>query len=265
MIRNRLKLSERLMMSAGMVTKGNRLADVGCDHAHTSIWLVKNRIVSKAIAMDVRTGPLEKANENIMLYGLSGVIETRLSDGLDALGEGEADSIVIAGMGGTLTVQILNNGLNKAAAARELILQPQSDIGMVRRFLREHGFSVVQEKMCIEDGKFYNAMRAVPEIMQHELKNAYGKGIDKSLAASDHEKDIPKKENSIILQEVYDEYGELLLKEKNPVLKELLFVLKRKNERNLDRIEASGNERGLAKKQELEREREILKAALGFF
>ena len=244
--RHKIKLSDRLMMSAGMVTRGCCVADVGCDHAHTSIWLVKQGIVSKAIAMDVRKGPLEKARENIRLYGLEGIIETRLSNGLEALKAGEADSIVIAGMGGTLTVDILNNGLGKAAAAGELILQPQSDIGMVRRFLRENGFSITQEKMCIEDGKFYNAMRVVPGSYCEEI-------LDK------------RKTDGNELAELYDEFGELLLKSKNPVLKELLIVLQRKNERNLASIKASENERGIAKKRELERERECLKRALEFF
>ena len=141
-------------MSASMVTPGSRVADIGCDHAHTGIWLIQNGIASKVIAMDVRKGPLKKAHENLKLYGLEGTIETRLSDGLEKLNEGEADTVIIAGMGGTLTVEILKKGLEKIAAARELILQPQSDIGMVRRFLRENGFSITQEKMCKEDGQF---------------------------------------------------------------------------------------------------------------
>lgn len=224
-------------MSASMVTTGSRVADIGCDHAHTGIWLIQNGIASKVIAMDVRKGPLEKARENLKLYGLEGTIETRLSDGLEKLNEGEADTVIIAGMGGTLTVEILKKGLEKIAAARELILQPQSDIGMVRRFLRENGFSIIQEKMCKEDGKFYNSMRAVSGIKP---------GADEMF-------------------QVYDEFGELLLKSKDPILKELLSILKYKNERNLASIEASENERGQNKKNELQREKECIERALLFY
>ena len=224
-------------MSASMVTTGSRVADIGCDHAHTGIWLIQNGIASKVIAMDVRKGPLEKAHENLKLYGLEGTIETRLSDGLEKLNEGEADTVIIAGMGGTLTVEILKKGLEKIAAARELILQPQSDIGMVRRFLRENGFSITQEKMCKEDGKFYNSMRAV-----HGIKP----GADEML-------------------QVYDEFGEILLKSKDPILKELLSILKYKNERNLASIEASENERGQKKKTELINQQNLIIEALNFY
>ena len=77
-----VQLSMRLRAIAGMVTKGNRLADVGCDHGYLSIWLVSEKTVPSAIAMDVRPGPLSRARENITRYGLEDYIETRLSDGL---------------------------------------------------------------------------------------------------------------------------------------------------------------------------------------
>ena len=192
--RDNIKLSERLAMSAGMVTAGSSVADVGCDHAHTCIWLVKHGVVPKAIAMDVRSGPLSHAEANIRLYGLDEHIKTRLSDGLDALLPGETDTIIIAGMGGTLTVQILERGLDKAKAAKELILQPQSDLGMVRRFLREHGFRIREEKMCKESGKFYTSMKVVYE---------------------EPDTDIQSSEKETDLQSVYDEFGEYLLKNKN--------------------------------------------------
>ena len=264
-LRYRISLSERLLMSAKMVTKGSRVADVGCDHAHTGIWLIKNDIASKVIAMDVRKGPLEKARENIKLYGLDGIIETRLSDGLEKLSVGEADSIVIAGMGGTLTVEILKNGIEKAAAARELILQPQSDIGMVRRFLRENGFVITQEKMCKEDGKYYNSMRAVRDHFSESLIQATPIKKLPDKRPSDKADSEMSQGNAKIFQAVYDEFGEILLKSQNPVLKELLLVLQRKNERNLKSIEASENEVAMLRKSELEQERKIIEEALGHY
>lgn len=83
-----VQLSMRLRAIAGMVTKGNRLADVGCDHGYLSIWLVSEKTVPSAIAMDVRPGPLSRARENITRYGLEDYIETRLSDGLAKLEPG---------------------------------------------------------------------------------------------------------------------------------------------------------------------------------
>ena len=151
----------RLCAIAGMVTKGNRLADVGCDHGYLSIYLVEERIVPSAIAMDVRPGPLSRARENISRYGLEDYIETRLSDGLTKLEPGEGDTLVIAGMGGPLMERILNEGTKVREGFQELILQPQSDLPHFRHFLSEIGWEIVREEMIKEDGKFYPMMKAV--------------------------------------------------------------------------------------------------------
>ena len=156
-----VQLSMRLCAIAGMVTKGNRLADVGCDHGYLSIYLVEERIVPSAIAMDVRPGPLSRARENISRYGLEDYIETRLSDGLTKLEPGEGDTLVIAGMGGPLMERILNEGAKVREGFQELILQPQSDLPHFRHFLSEIGWEIVREEMIKEDGKFYPMMKAV--------------------------------------------------------------------------------------------------------
>ena len=156
-----VQLSMRLRAIAGMVTKGNRLADVGCDHGYLSIWLVSEKTVPSAIAMDVRPGPLSRARENITRYGLEDYIETRLSDGLAKLEPGEGDTLVIAGMGGPLMERILKDGAKVREGFQELILQPQSDLPHFRHFLSEIGWEIVREEMIKEDGKFYPMMKAV--------------------------------------------------------------------------------------------------------
>ena len=233
-------------MSAGMVTAGSGVADVGCDHAHTCIWLVKHGNVPRAVAMDVRPGPLSHADANIRLYGLGEKIETRLSDGLETLEPGETDTIIIAGMGGTLTVQILEKGLEKAKAAKELILQPQSDLGLVRSFLREHGFIITEEMMCKELGKFYTSMRV--------KKKADG-------AAGQTDSCV----DGNLIQSVYDEFGEYLLKTRNEILHEVLLILKEKNERILSRISKEGSEDSAERKEFFEREKELISTALEFY
>ena len=105
-----MKLSERLELVLSFVEPGESAADVGTDHGHVPVELVRRMIVKKAVAMDVRKGPLSRATENIALAGLSAKIETRLSDGVAKLQPGEADSVVIAGMGGELIIKILENG-----------------------------------------------------------------------------------------------------------------------------------------------------------
>ena len=120
-----MQLSLRLSAIAGLVTRGNRLVDVGCDHGYLPVSLYLDGKIPGAIAMDVRKGPLSRAQEHISQYGLDAYIETRLSDGLEALKPGEGDTLVIAGMGGPLMERILTDGAEVRESFREMILQPQ--------------------------------------------------------------------------------------------------------------------------------------------
>ncbi len=142
-----------------MVPEGGSLADIGTDHAYIPIYLCLEKRISAAIAMDIGTGPLERAAEHIALYGCGAQITTRLSDGLKALSPGEADCIVIAGMGGGLVIHILEEGKKTAHMAGRIVLQPQSEIPAVRRYLAEHGYVTDAEEIVLEDGKYYPMMR----------------------------------------------------------------------------------------------------------
>lgn len=154
-------LSERLRTVADMVTEGNRVCDVGCDHGFVPIYLIQQKISPKVLAMDLRKGPLRAAREHVAAYGLEEKIETRLSDGLHNYKNGEADTLVCAGMGGGLMMRILSEDREKTASFQELILQPQSEIEKFRRFLRESGLRILDENILEEDGKFYQVIRAV--------------------------------------------------------------------------------------------------------
>lgn len=156
-----MKLSKRMRRLASLVTGGNRLADVGTDHGYIPIALVKEDKIPGAIAMDVNQGPLTRAGEHIRKFGLSTYIETRLCDGLTGLKPGEADTVLIAGMGGMLTVRILNEGGHCLNTVKELVLQPQSDIQEVRKWPGRHGFRIDLEDIVEEDGKYYPMFRAV--------------------------------------------------------------------------------------------------------
>ena len=156
-----MQLSQRLSLVASMVTAGNCLADVGTDHGYVPIYLYERNVIPRAIAMDVNKGPLERAALHIAESGMKDAIETRLSDGLTALKPGEADSIVIAGMGGPLMIRILSAYPEVTASAKELILQPQSEIPELRIWLYEQGYEIVEEHMVFEDGKYYPMFKAV--------------------------------------------------------------------------------------------------------
>ena len=157
----KINLSVRMKMIVGLVPDGVTVADIGTDHGYVASYLVKEKKYKKAIATDVNEGPIKKAQKNIDALKLSDKIETRLGDGLDVLEDGEVDTVVIAGMGGMLICKMLSEAAEKLTKIDNLILQPQSDIEEVRRHVHKLGFKIERESICMEDGKFYIAMRAV--------------------------------------------------------------------------------------------------------
>lgn len=174
-----MELSKRLQAVADLVTPGGIVADIGTDHGYIPIWLVESKKNPGAIAMDINKGPLAAAKAHILEYGLSDYIETRLSDGVMALKPGEADSIVIAGMGGALVIKILTEGRDVLDAVGECILQPQSELFKVRKFLQENGYRITEEDMVFEDGKYYPMMKVIkgPDEDYGKLELLYGRKL----------------------------------------------------------------------------------------
>ncbi|MDE6748035.1 MAG: class I SAM-dependent methyltransferase [Lachnospiraceae bacterium] len=204
-------LSDRLQAIADMVTVGNRVCDVGCDHGFVPIYLIGQGISPKVIAMDVNEGPIKRAIEHIQEYGAGAYIETRLSDGLRSFREGEADSLICAGMGGRLMMRILQEDEAKTASFKEMILQPQSELQQFRCFLRCQGYLIVEENMIEEDGKFYPIMKAV--------------------------KGEKEDQNELIWwQQMEDRYGAILLQKKSIVLYRYLEKEKRTYEEILKKL-----------------------------
>lgn len=164
-----MHLSKRLQMVVNCVTKGNVVADVGCDHSYISIYLVESEIAPRTVALDINEGPLKRARANIRQHGLEERIQTVLCDGLTGLTPNTADSIVIAGMGGAMMVHILENACEIISNIKEIILQPQSEVEKVREYLHRIGFVITKEDMCMDDNKYYVVMRAQKEQEYSEL------------------------------------------------------------------------------------------------
>lgn len=173
-----MQLSRRLQTVADQVLSGGVLADIGCDHGFTSIYLVSNNKVKKAIAMDVREGPLGRAAEHVAESGLQGQIGLRLSDGMEKLQPGEADTILISGMGGALMEQILRAHPEVTKAAEELVLSPQSEVCRIRKCVHELGFRIAREDMVHDMGKYYVVLRAVPGTEHYSQMVEYTYGRD---------------------------------------------------------------------------------------
>lgn len=191
-------LSMRMQRVADMTEPCAGAADIGCDHGYVSIYLIERQLAGHVIAMDVRKGPLSRAETNIRQRGLETRIECRLSDGLEQLKPGEADTILIAGMGGPLMIGILERGREKRLGTETLILQPQSELSEVRRYLHRIGYEIVAEDMLLEDGKYYTVLKAKPSA------------------------------ETVAWLPLEEQYGKLLLEERSPVLKQYLEQEQRK-------------------------------------
>lgn len=146
------QLPKRLETIIERMPASGCLADIGCDHAYVAIEAVRRGRAARALACDVRKGPLQQAAEHILCAGLAGKIETRLSDGLEKVAPGEADTVVVAGMGGPLMERILQGRLRDFA---HFVLSPQSEIPHFRRFLLTEGMQIDEETMLIDEGKYY--------------------------------------------------------------------------------------------------------------
>lgn len=188
-----IKLSKRLKAIAEYVGKTDKIADIGTDHAFLPIYLVQNSLVKSAIAMDIRKGPLEKARLHIKESGLDDLIETRLSDGMKKLLPSEVDTVVIAGLGGNLMINILEAAKFLKPFLKNYILSPHSEWDLVRKYLLENSYDIVSEDMIKDEGKYYIILK---------VKDTDSlKGYDR---------------------EIYYKFGYFLIKNKNEILKEYL-------------------------------------------
>ncbi len=219
-----MELGKRLKKVAGLILPSDKFADVGCDHGYLSVYLIEKQICRHVIAMDVNKGPLQKAEENILKFGYEGYIETRLSNGFNMLHSGEAEGYVCAGMGGPLALQILWNDRDKVKEMQQVILQPQSELWLVRRTLKQWGFVVEKEDIEFEDGKYYFMMRIRPgsklcmDIAPDE--NAVFPGEDFSVTLDDSEVNCAEEET--LKTAVYELFAKELLDEHNELLKEYI-------------------------------------------
>lgn len=139
-------------------TTGKIVADIGTDHAYIPIKLIEDNIAEKVIASDIKEGPVKIAKQNIIKNNLKEKIEVRLGDGLSVLGQNEADTIIIAGMGGEMIEKILRDDEDIAKSANMLILQPMNSQYELRKFLINNGYIIVNEDIAVENFKVYNIL-----------------------------------------------------------------------------------------------------------
>ena len=148
----KLPISTRLLACAGFVHRGDRVADIGCDHGYLSLYLLQQGIASSVIASDVNEGPLLSARRNAAKYGVANKIEFYLSDGAVSIPR-DFDDLVCAGMGADTMIHILESAPWLRDSKYTLILQCQSKTPMLRRYLSETGFRIYDEAV-LRDGRF---------------------------------------------------------------------------------------------------------------
>jgi tRNA (adenine22-N1)-methyltransferase len=157
---NSEKLSKRLEKVSSYVLQGSVLADIGSDHAYLPCYLGIKKIIKKGIAGEITEGPYLSAKEQVVLDGLTDIIEVRKGDGLSVLKENEAEVVTICGMGGSLITSILEKGKEKLGSAKRLVLQPNVGAKTVRNWLLKENWVLSAEEIIKEDGKIYEILVA---------------------------------------------------------------------------------------------------------
>ena len=154
-----ITIDNRLKVCADMVSGNGIVCDVGTDHAYLPAYLIENNICDYAIASDINEGPLKFAQQTLIKYHIEDKIRLLKSDGLKNIPSENVSDVVIAGMGGETIAEIisatqwLKSGVN-------LVLQPMTRAGYLRKWLYNNGFEIAEEKAVIQNRFIYTAIRA---------------------------------------------------------------------------------------------------------
>ena len=188
-----MKLTDRLLKIASLVTEGKRVADIGTDHGYIPVYLLNKGHVDFAILADVNKGPLENARSEVRHNNLTEKVDLRLGSGIEVLNENEVDEVIIAGMGGILISELLEAKKSVAHNLDKLILQPMQAQDELRRYLLNNGYEILDEVLVKEDFRIYEIIVA----------KYTGK-------------------NTNVEDEIYYEVGNKLIENKDPLLNELV-------------------------------------------
>lgn len=152
------KISKRLKAITNYIKPYQTLADIGTDHAYLIVYALQNGFIKKAQAVDNKIGPLTSAKNNCIRNGVVEQVEFTLASGLRDLNK-EIEVVVIAGMGGNTIQEILTEDLKAAKLVKRLILQANTHLESLRKFLDETGFVIEEEEILEENKKIYEIMQ----------------------------------------------------------------------------------------------------------
>jgi len=188
-----MDVSKRIEFILENLDKVNTIADIGTDHGYVPLVALRRGICSKAIACDINKDPLDKARLNAILEGMGDELEFRLGGGLSPLKDNEVEEVIIAGMGGNLIRDILEDDISKVSNLDVLVLQPAQNPEVLREYLYKNNYEILKEDLCYDEGIFYELFK---------VKRAEG--------------------NSTELDSIYYEISPILLRQKHPLMKSYL-------------------------------------------
>lgn len=150
--------SKRLSAIASFIEQGDVVADIGSDHGLLPLWLVKHG--HKYVFANENKKDSFARLENALKTNPGGnLVEASFSSGIEALPE-NVNTVVIAGMGGQLIIDILGAHSDKLENVERLILAPQGNEGEVRKMISFLGYQIYDEEVVEENGKFYEIIVA---------------------------------------------------------------------------------------------------------
>jgi tRNA (adenine22-N1)-methyltransferase len=171
---------DRLTKIFNCIPQSNVVADIGCDHGRLTAMLITQGRAQRTVAADISPKSLSKAMRLCEFLGITGRVDFRQGDGLGVLAAGEADTIVIAGMGGHLITEMLR-GRPDLAKEANLVLCPHTHEEALRRFLLTNGFCITAETIAQEDGRYYQIICAKSDGMRHAATDDFYYAIGEKL------------------------------------------------------------------------------------
>ncbi|SFS81727.1 tRNA (adenine(22)-N(1))-methyltransferase [Marininema halotolerans] len=232
------ELSTRLTRVARYVPQSQRVADIGADHAMLLSYLVSEGRVASGVAGEVNWGPFKNARDRVYALGMEREISVRKGDGLEVIAPGEAEVIMIAGMGGALIASILDKGADELEGVRRLVLQPNNGQVRLRKWLFEHGWQLIAEDLVEDGGIVYTILVAEPGDVSKPYQRI----------------DLPL--------EIAMEVGPILWKEKHPLIQGHIKETIAERERILKDLAAGRSQKAQVRKQHLEEELETWRRLL---
>lgn len=166
-------LDKRLLTAVSLVRKDSHTVDVGTDHGYLPVYLYQNDITQNVTACDINTKPLESAQKTIESKGLTGKINLILSDGLEGVRSDLAEDIVICGMGGELILDIMLSCEYAKEEGRRFILQPMTNVELLRRELYQNGFEIISETPVIDKPHYYTIMHVKYSGLEQEVTEVF--------------------------------------------------------------------------------------------